>query len=319
MTGYILSNVLGVDLSELLIGGREFYKEVTIPSRRKGKSSRRIQVPADELKAVQRSLLQNVLGHVPPHRAATAFFKGRTIALNARQHHRCVYLYKTDISDFFGSITANMVRQALLTRFTHLNESAINEAVALATHKGVLPQGAPTSPHLATLVLYDFDERLTKLSGRLGACYTRYADDIAVSSPDPEALDLIADALRSYLFELGLKQHPAKTRRFGPEDRKIVTGLDVSSATIRPPRVYKAAALVRICEKFPKRAAKRILIASGYLSHWRAISPDDAELKALLRRMERLRTKGREQQRATSVETRSRVAAKCRSGCQPMD
>jgi hypothetical protein len=44
-----------------------------------------------------------------------------------------------------------------------------------------LPQGAPTSPALANLAAFGVDRRLHGLAGALGATYTRYADDIALS------------------------------------------------------------------------------------------------------------------------------------------
>src|SRR5262249_9369852 len=51
----------------------------------------------------------------------------------------------------------------------------------LCTYQGGLPQGAPTSPRLSNLLNYRLDARLTAMAARLGAHYSRYADDITLS------------------------------------------------------------------------------------------------------------------------------------------
>ena len=45
-----------------------------------------------------------------------------------------------------------------------------------------LPQGAPTSPALANLSAYRLDLRLAGLAESAGIVYSRYADDLALSS-----------------------------------------------------------------------------------------------------------------------------------------
>lgn len=292
----VLTNVLGFD-PDIEIREDDFftlfglYHSFVIKPRSKNRKPRHILAPCDGLKAVQKAIYKKILVHVAPHPAATAFFAGRSIALNARQHLGCRYLYKTDVSDFFPSIKANRIQIVLENHFPHLSQSAMDEVVRLTTYNDALPQGAPTSPHLANLVLYDFDARLSKLCDRIGARYTRYADDIVVSAQDKESLAIVEGEIRSGLAELGLAQHPAKTRFFGPDARKIVTGLDVSGETVRPPRKYrkKTAALVRMCEKYPERATRsngqRVM---GYLLHWQGVSPDDPDLVGLKRRLKKL-------------------------------
>ncbi len=296
-----LTNVLGFNPDDRIresgfldVYLEELYHSFQIRSRRSNRKPREILAPCEGLKAVQRAIHKKILVHVAPHPAATAFFSGRSIALNASHHLGCRYLYKTDVSDFFSSIRADRIRVVLSYRFSHLSQPAIDEVIRLTTYNDTLPQGAPTSPHLANLVLYSFDDLLTKLCDRLSATYTRYADDIAVSAVDMETLLIVDGVIRSGLAELGLSQHPAKTRFIGPNVRKIVTGLDVSGETIRPPRKYrkKTAALVRMCELYPSRATKsntsRIM---GYLLHWQGVAPDDLELKELIRRLKNLKAK----------------------------
>ena len=52
----------------------------------------------------------------------------------------------------------------------------------LCTYEGYLPQGAPTSPYLSNLILRDFDKKIQQICSSLNYTYTRYADDITISS-----------------------------------------------------------------------------------------------------------------------------------------
>lgn len=262
------------------------YNSFTIDPR--GRKRREILCPSPDLMVAQKSLYEKLLIHVAPHASATAFFPGRNIGENARSHLGRPFLYKTDISNFFASVKVPLIRGAIEMHYPHLSQTAVEEIVALVTYENVLPQGAPTSPHLANLVLSEFDERLSEVSRRFNACYTRYADDIAVSASCNDDLKVIDGIVRSGLAELDLSQHLAKTRFLGPDGRKIVTGLDVSGRIVRPPRKYrkKVAALVRMCEVYPARAtASNWLRIKGYLAHWQGVTPGDLEAKSLNERL----------------------------------
>lgn len=280
-----LSDLIGIKFPIVIAGGQNNYNLFRV--QRKQKKSREIFAPCDELKNVQQAILQKILLNAAPHPAATAFYRGNSIFINARQHHRCVYLYKTDIRNFFSSITSDVVRSVIKSRFQNIAWQVIDEIVQLVTLNGVLPLGAPTSPHLSNLALFEFDDRVYRTCQKIGARYTRYADDISVSANDMQAIEIVIDVIEKGFLELGMSQHPAKTRIFGPNANKTVTGLDVSGSTIRPPRNYrkKTASLVRMCEIYPERMKRHIYRVLGHLSHWHGVSPNDPELQQLEQRM----------------------------------
>lgn len=286
-----LCAVLGFDPDQKLKDeDEELYRTFTIGEAKKGGKLRTVMAPCDTLKTIQRTLLTKLLGVVAPHPSATAYFKGRSIAANALPHLGCACLYKTDIVDFFGSIKAPVVVTTLRQQLPHLSEGAVRALLPLVTHEGALPAGAPTSPHLANLALAEFDAHLTDICGRLDARYTRYADDISISAPSMATLKMLDVAVRTGLAELGCTQNTEKTRFWGPNVRKVVTGLDVSGLELRPPRAWRkrVAALVRMVEIYPHRLTpsnrRRIM---GYLFFWRGIAPEDLEVAWLLRRMDR--------------------------------
>ena len=269
----VLKYLLPTDPIDLIEQIDPLYHCFEIPPKRAGRKARQITAPSDDLKKTQRDILKLILGKVHPHPSAMAFFEGRSIGANARVHHRCTHLFKTDIHDFFSSIRIDLIKGMLEASFPHLSSFAIEDIIKLTTLDGALPQGAPTSPHLANLVMLDFDASITQLCSRIGASYTRYADDIAVSSNNAEALDIAEPAISSGLTRLGLIQNTQKTFRVGPGKSKIVTGLNVSVECVRPPRSFrkKAIALVRISEKYPGRMRRYYPRVMGHLAHWQGV------------------------------------------------
>ncbi len=90
-----------------------------------------------------------------------------------------------------------------------------------------LPQGAPTSPALANLVAFHLDARLTGLAARIGARYSRYADDLTFSADHylRPPHDMIATIAR----EEGFRVNAAKTRLMARGSRQRVTGIVVNA------------------------------------------------------------------------------------------
>ena len=94
---------------------------------------------------------------------------------------------------------------------------------SLTCYKGVLPQGAPTSPYLANLVLRDMDKKLMELCGKEEITYTRYADDMSFSSN--KDIMVYWDALKRIVEQFHFRINENKTVYYQEPHRKIVTGL----------------------------------------------------------------------------------------------
>jgi hypothetical protein len=90
-----------------------------------------------------------------------------------------------------------------------------------------LPQGAPTSPALATLCFYRTDCRLTGLAISAGAEYTRYADDIAFSGGElfERRVERFSTHVAAILFDEGFAVHHRKTRIMRQGVRQHLAGL----------------------------------------------------------------------------------------------
>lgn len=203
------------------------YTAFSIPKRSGGQ--RRILAPDPALRSLQRQVLRRVLGRLRAHPAAMGFERGRSIVTHARAHSGRAVVVHMDIQDFFPSTRAVTVREYF--RQLGWDDAAVDLLAKLTVWEGSLPQGAPTSPRLANLVNRRLDARLAGKAARLGATYTRYADDITFSFPtaDPKA---VIDAIRltrdtvareGYALHLRRKLHVRKQHQ-----RQLVTGLVVN-------------------------------------------------------------------------------------------
>jgi RNA-directed DNA polymerase len=106
---------------------------------------------------------------------------GRSIRTNAEAHQGNTFVYTTDISDFFPTISHERVL-ALFRRFGW-GERVSAQAARLCTHDAHLAQGLVTSLILADQIMHVADRQIAKACAQLGLTYTRYVDDITVSGP----------------------------------------------------------------------------------------------------------------------------------------
>lgn len=195
-----------------------------------GRKRRQIEAPAPELKEAQRWLLVDWLYSLRPTNFAHGFVAGRSIVTNASCHVGQKIVVTADIRNFFPSITASQVSEAILPLdLSLLERCAITK---LVTRQGRLPQGAPTSPHLANLVARHLDMRLKGLALCGGWNYTRYADDLAFSgSGDPRQL---LEDIKVHVAAEGFHLARNKSRIMPRYRRQSVTGLVVNEKVALP-------------------------------------------------------------------------------------
>jgi len=222
------------------------YQRWTVPKR--DGTPRLISAPKPDLKAVQRWIAREVTEHLPIHGAAHGFLVGRSIATNATVHAGARVLVKLDIKDFYPTVTWRRVKgllrraglgEQLATLMALLcTESPRQEVVThgktyyVATAPRSLPQGAPTSPSITNALCLRLDARLSGLAAKLGARYTRYADDLAFSwHGDAKAeIGALMKAVGAIVRAEGFSVHPKKTRVMRSGARQQLTGMVVNQA-----------------------------------------------------------------------------------------
>ena len=104
------------------------------------------------------------------------------IVENAKLHVGKRAVLNIDLENFFPSISAKRVKELLENKPFCFNQEIATALALLTTHKGRLPQGAPTSPVLSNFICIELDHALQAWSGNHHVNYSRYADDLTFSS-----------------------------------------------------------------------------------------------------------------------------------------
>jgi RNA-directed DNA polymerase len=214
---------------------------------------RLIEAPKPRLAELQRRLLRRVLAKLPLHEAAHGFRPGHSVATFAAPHAGQSLVVRLDLEGFFATVSLPRVHgllrevgyppavarllAGLLTTITPVDVLAARPDSAGATWRlrrrlaiAHLPQGAPSSPAVANLVARRLDHRLAALAERLGANYTRYADDLAFSGPASLPLHRLVPGARRIAADEGFRLREDKTRIAAAHQRQRLAGLVVNVA-----------------------------------------------------------------------------------------
>ncbi|MCH8152321.1 MAG: RNA-directed DNA polymerase [Planctomycetes bacterium] len=192
-------------------------------AKRSGKP-REIAAPLPILKAVQRWILREILAQLPATRYSKAYEAGCSIRTNARFHLRQPVLLLIDIQDFFPSI--ELPRVYRLFRDVGYRRDVAAMLAGITTLDKCLPQGAPTSPHIANLICRRIDARIGGFCLPQKVRFTRYADDIAISG-DFDHVRMIRFVQR-VLADDRFVMACGKTRVRFQHQRQCVTGVIVN-------------------------------------------------------------------------------------------
>jgi len=211
-TLYAVSNNLG-----------KHYRKTKLTKKSGG--YRNLSVPDDVLKFIQRQISDVLLLHMPVSRYAKAYLFGSSTLRNAKHHVGKQVVLKLDILHFFDSIRYSTVKDKVFPEEIYAEPLRILLTM-LCYHKDALPQGAPSSPAITNIILYEFDELIGQWCRERGIAYTRYCDDMTFSG-DFDPAEVIR-FVRLKLKKLGFLLNEQKTRIQRPGQQQTVTGIVVN-------------------------------------------------------------------------------------------
>lgn len=242
-------------LREIVQRRRDPYGDIARPKRTGG--IRWLSAPEPVLMDVQRVILRRALRNLPMHPFSFAYQERRTIRQCAEQHLGVRWMLKFDLHDFFGKVEERDVFRVfegrgysplvslelarICTRAPVASVGASNgKYPAIPTYDvnvaGRLPQGAPTSGALANAVASPLDQDLFGFATDAGFVYTRYSDDLILSTIQDfdrtRARHIIREVAR-FVAAHRFRLHHKKTRIIPPGARHIVLGLIVDGDEVR--------------------------------------------------------------------------------------
>lgn len=289
-----LCSLLKVDKGQLLYicyqrPNKAKYSSFDMKKKRGG--VRRIEVPQKGLGLIQKRLSELLSGYVSFKPCVKGFVQGESICSNASLHRKSKWVLNVDIQDFFGSINFGRVRATFLAKPFEMSNEVASVIAQTCTFENHLPQGAPTSPVVANIIASMLDNRMLRLAQKYHLRYSRYADDITLSSPrrfpvevatNVEGRTILGEELKNIFEKARFNINPNKSRLQAKNSRQEVTGLIVNKKINIPVEYkHKLRAAIKHWASDPEEAEKNYYLnVKGEDPNKFVISAGGARLKS---------------------------------------
>ncbi|MGH2341071.1 reverse transcriptase domain-containing protein [Segnochrobactraceae bacterium EtOH-i3] len=250
-------------LAYIIYGIPETGKYFSFDIKKKGGGVRTINSPIPKLKELQRrltKLLNNCLKEIDvlngvgeKNKLSHGFVRKYSICSNASKHTNKKWVFNIDLEDFFKNINFGRVRGYFIkNKYFCLNETVATIIAQISCHKNELPQGAPTSPVISNLIGSILDIRIASLARNYRCTYSRYADDITLSTNKKEFPTAIGfpsppnnhtkwsagSELEKIIHHSRFKINNKKTRMLYCRSQQSVTGIVVNEK-VNISNIYK--------------------------------------------------------------------------------
>jgi hypothetical protein len=171
-----------------------YHRDGNIQSKR----MRRLNIPNPVLKRIQSIILKCLEPVFPSNEYSTGFTRNQSVVTHALYHSGATAAVKMDIHSFFlstgfshlpsnfeATLSKHFSDQDLFTKLIPLCyyiSKIKREPNKEMTHWNFLSEGAPTSPFFSNLSASEMDDLLGRITKTLRFNYSRYADDLVIST-----------------------------------------------------------------------------------------------------------------------------------------
>ena len=243
------------------------YTKFSIPKKSGGE--RQICAPTSSIKLYQRRLSTILSTFYKAKPSVHGYTLDKSIKTNAKVHCRRKWIVNIDLKDFFPSMHFGRVRGVFCSAPFKFNDQVATTLAQICCFEGVLPQGAPTSPIISNFICRRLDNELLAFAKQHKLSYSRYADDITLSTnlaSIPAELGTIGEddkltlsnELRSIIEHNQFVINEAKIRFAGRRNRQEVTGLIVNEKiNVKRTYVRRIRAMLHAWEKYGIAEAAR--------------------------------------------------------------
>lgn len=192
-----------------------------------------IYSPTEKLRKYSRFLNTFIFNHATINgNILHSYRKEKNTYSAVKEHIGNKYFLKTDINDFFYSISEKDICTVIEKNLKNAPISDLNKhfdsIFNLISIEKSVPIGLGTSPNITNSVLLEFDNKLETYCKKNKLKYTRYADDIIISSNTKETIKETSEIISFYLKEHShsrLELNKKKTKLIYPGDKVKLLGL----------------------------------------------------------------------------------------------
>lgn len=229
------------------IAGKSPYRYRIYRVNKKNGGTRIIFHPSTTTKALQYAIMKTLLYALPVHNSALAYKPAlkSPIRTNAENHLRYKYTIRIDIKEFFPSIKPSDLIPIINKHITKLIPNRENDLsdeekqflqnalfVSYKSKSLYLAIGAPSSPFISNVVLFNIDKIFQSYASANSDIYTRYADDFFYSTNGKgqcsEFLNYAETTFKNCKSPK-LVINKDKTLFMSDKNRRIITGLFITS------------------------------------------------------------------------------------------
>jgi hypothetical protein len=214
--------------------------------KRSGTGFRLIEDPEPELKSLLRRV-NRLLQRLALPRSFHGSIAGTSILSNAYEHRRKSCFLTFDLANYYKTIRPSKVYEGLVALRAAPDVARL--LTRLATIKGRVPQGAPTSPMVAAIAMLSMARRLERLAIQFRGVHTIYGDNVCVSGP--RGLINQAVKMMAIVRSEGFKVRAGKTVTAAFGDDKPLPGLVIHDGkpTLYTKDVETLASIIDQCAR----------------------------------------------------------------------